>query len=524
MSVTRDARRRTATAAAVAAAALALGSLAAFPAAAAPTAPQGVIENAGAPGTIAGSYIVTLEGSAPAASAEGRAVAAKFGAKIQRTYTSAVNGYAVELSEAQAKKLAADPAVTSVVQNRVFTVDGTQPSPPSWGLDRIDQKALPLNQSYSYPDSAGEGVTAYVIDTGVRITHADFGGRASNGYDAIDNDNVAQDGHGHGTHVAGTVAGTAYGVAKKAKIVAVRVLNNSGSGTTAQVVAGIDWVTRNAVKPAVANMSLGGGVDTVLDQAVRNSIASGVTYAVAAGNSNADANNFSPARVTEAITVGSTTNTDARSSFSNYGTVLDLFAPGTSITSSWNTSDSATNTISGTSMAAPHAAGAAAVYLAGNPTASPAQVSAALTSAATPNVVTNPGTGSPNRLLYVGGGSTNPPTGPKFENTADYAIADNATAESPVTVSGVAGNAPAALQVPVNIVHTYIGDLQVQLIAPDGSAYTLKAFGTGGSADNINTTYTVNASAEAANGTWKLQVSDNAAADTGKIDSWALQF
>ncbi|WP_405871562.1 S8 family peptidase [Streptomyces zaomyceticus] len=523
MSVMRDSRRRIATAAAMAVAALTLGSLSALPAAASPAAPEGVIENAGAEGAIAGSYIVTLDESAQAETAEGRAVAARFGAKIKRTYTSALNGYAVELSEAQAKKLAADPAVSSVVQNRVFTIDGTQPSPPSWGLDRIDQKALPLNQSYTYPDTAGQGVTAYIIDTGVRISHSDFGGRAFNGYDAIDNDNVAQDGHGHGTHVAGTVAGTSYGVAKKAKIVGVRVLNNQGSGTTEQVVAGIDWVTQNAVKPAVANMSLGGGVDTALDTAVRNSIASGVTYAVAAGNDNSNASNYSPARVSEAITVGSTTNTDARSSFSNYGSVLDIFAPGSNITSSWNSSDSATNTISGTSMATPHVAGAAAVYLAGNPTATPAQVSTALTTAATPNVVTNPGSGSPNRLLYIGGGTTTPP-GPKFENTADYAIADNATVESPVTVSGVTGNAPAALQVPVNIVHTYIGDLQVQLIAPDGSAYTLKGFGTGGSADNINTTYTVNASSEVANGTWKLRVTDNASIDTGKIDSWALQF
>lgn len=524
MFVMRHSRRRLSAASATAVAALALGTAAAFPAAAAEPAPVGVIENAGAPGAIAGSYIVTLdESAADAGSKAGKALAAEYGAKIKKTYRAALNGYAVELSEAQARKFAADPAVESVVQNRVFTISGTQPNPPSWGLDRIDQRALPLNQSYTYPDSAGDGVTAYIIDTGVRITHSDFGGRASYGYDAVDNDNTAQDGNGHGTHVAATVAGGSYGVAKKAKVVGVRVLNNSGSGTTAQVVAGIDWVTQNAVKPAVANMSLGGGADTALDTAVRNSIASGITYAIAAGNSNANASNYSPARVTEAITVGSTTNTDARSSFSNYGSVLDLFAPGSSITSAWHTSDSATNTISGTSMAAPHVAGAAALHLADNRTATPAQVSSALTSAATPNVVGSPGSGSPNRLLYVGTGST-PPPGPRFENTADYTINDHSTVESPVTVSGVAGNAPAALQVPVNIVHTYIGDLQVQLIAPDGSAYTLKSYGTGGSSDNINTTYTVNASSEVANGTWKLRVSDNATWDTGKIDSWALQF
>ncbi|QXE35700.1 S8 family peptidase [Streptomyces sp. GMY02] len=525
MAAMRQARRRLGLAGigTAAAAALVLGTVSALPASAAPQ-QEGRIQYAGAAGSIANSYIVTLNGSAAkAGSASGKAVAKEYGATIERTYTKALNGYAVTLSEAQAKKLAADPAVASVVQNRTFHTEATQTNPPSWGLDRIDQKNLPLNSQYTYPDSAGQGVTAYIIDTGVRISHSDFGGRASNGYDAVDNDNVAQDGNGHGTHVAGTVAGTAYGVAKKAKIVAVRVLDNSGSGTTAGVVAGIDWVARNAVKPAVANMSLGGGADSTLDAAVRNAIASGVTFAVAAGNDGLNASNYSPARVAEAITVGSTTSTDARSSFSNTGTALDIFAPGSSITSTWNTSDSATNTISGTSMATPHVAGAAALYLASNPSATPAQVASGLVSLASTGVVSNPGTGSPNRLLNVPGGTVTPP-GAKFENTANYTISDNATVESPVTVSGVAGNAPAALSVPVNIVHTYIGDLQVQLIAPDGSAYTLKAYGTGGSADNINTTYSVNASSEVANGTWKLRVSDNASADTGYIDSWALQF
>ncbi|MFD3439205.1 S8 family serine peptidase [Streptomyces sp. NPDC058685] len=524
MSVMRHSRRRLAAVSATAVAALAFGTVSALPAGAAEPERSGVIQNAGAPGAVKGSYIVTLrESAADAGSTAGRALAAEYGAKIRKTYSATLNGYSVQLSEAQARKFAADPAVVSVVQNRVFKATATQPNPPSWGLDRIDQRALPVNRSYTYPDTAGEGVTAYIIDTGVRITHSDFGGRASYGFDAIDNDNTAQDGNGHGTHVAGTVAGTAHGVAKKARIVGVRVLDNSGSGTTEQVVAGIDWVTRNAVKPAVANLSLGGGVDPALDTAVRNSIASGVTYAIAAGNDGANAANYSPARVTEAITVGSTTSTDARSSFSNYGTVLDIFAPGSSITSSWNTGDAATNTISGTSMAAPHVAGAAALYLAANRTATPAQVSTALTTAATSGVVGSPGTGSPNRLLYVGGTDTQPP-GKKFENTADYTISDNATVESPVTVSGVTGNAPAALSVPVDIKHTYIGDLRIDLVAPDGTVYNLKAYGTGGSADNVITTYTVNASSEVANGTWKLRVGDNAAQDVGKIDSWALQF
>ncbi|GAA0307157.1 serine protease [Streptomyces polychromogenes] len=523
MSVMRHTRRKTAGISAIAAAALALTAAAALPASAAGGGPQGVIENAGVAGSVPGSYIVTLKDSAARSTADsGKAVAKRYGARIDRTYSAALNGYSVEVSEAQARKLAADPAVASVVQNRIFTVDATQPSPPSWGLDRIDQRALPLDQSYTYPDKAGEGVTAYIIDTGVRITHQDLAGRASYGYDAIDNDNTAQDGHGHGTHVAGTVAGSSYGVAKKAKIVGVRVLDNNGSGTTAQVVAGIDWVTRNAVKPAVANMSLGGGADSALDTAVRNSIASGITYGVAAGNESTDASTKSPARVAEAITVGATTSTDAKASYSNYGSVLDVFAPGSSITSSWGTGDTATNTISGTSMATPHVVGAAALYLSQNPSSTPAQVRDGLVAAATPNVVTGPGTGSPNRLLNVGAGTT-PPSGPRFENTADYAINDNATVESPITVSGVSGNAPAALGVSVDIKHTYIGDLKVDLVAPDGTLYNLHNR-TGGSADDIVKTVTVNASSEVANGVWKLRVNDNAAADTGKIDSWALQF
>jgi subtilisin family serine protease len=518
----RSTRRRLAALGATATAALVASLVSALPAGAAPAASEGRIQYEGAANAVADSYIVTLK-TRKAGSAEGRALARKYGADIERTYTKALNGYAVEASETEAKRLAADPAVASVTQNRIFGITGTQPSPPSWGLDRIDQKNLPLNSSYTYPDSAGQGVTAYVIDTGVRVTHSDFGGRASYGYDAVDNDNTAQDGHGHGTHVAGTVAGSAYGVAKQAKVVGVRVLNNSGQGTTAQVVAGIDWVARNAALPAVANMSLGGPADTAIDTAVRNAITSGVSFVVAAGNESTNASTRSPARVTEAVTVGATTSSDAKASYSNYGAVLDLFAPGSSITSAWNSSDSATNTISGTSMASPHVAGAAALHLADNPTATPAQVSAALTAAATTGVVTSPGSGSPNRLLNVGGGTTTPP-GQRFENTADQAIADNATAESPVTVSGVSGNAPSALAVEVHIVHTYIGDLQVQLIAPDGTAYTLKSYGTGGSADNIDTTYSVNASAETANGAWKLRVSDNARMDTGRIDAWALQF
>ncbi|RCH64587.1 S8 family peptidase [Streptomyces sp. SDr-06] len=379
-----------------------LSSGAAPVASAAPTG-EGRTAKAAIADAVPGSYIVTFKESAPRAdSAAGQAVARKYGATVKRTYHQAVNGYSVRASESQAERIAKDPAVASVSADRAFRVTGTQSRPPSWGLDRIDQQSLPLSRSYTYPRSAGSGVTAYIIDSGVRITHQDFGGRASYGYDAIEDDQVAQDGNGHGTHVAAIAAGSRYGVAKKAKIVAVRVLDDAGSGTTEQIVAGIDWVTRHAVKPAVANMSLSGGADAVVDQAVRKSIASGVTYTVAAGNDGQDASLHSPARVREAVTVGATTERDSRDSLSNHGAALDLFAPGESIASAWNGSDTSTITDSGTSMAAPHVAGAAALYLADHPEARPVQVASALTASATTGRVTKPGSGSPNRLLNIG--------------------------------------------------------------------------------------------------------------------------
>ncbi|WP_330303481.1 MULTISPECIES: S8 family peptidase [unclassified Streptomyces] len=400
MAQLRSKKIRIAAITSVATAAL-LGGFTALPAQAAPA--EGKVLAANSPTAIKGSYIVTLKKGAgiKAASSAGKGLINEYGGTVKKTFGTALNGYTANLSATEAKRLAADPAVASVEQNQtVHLTDTTQSSAP-WGLDRIDQAALPLSGTYTYPDTAGSGVTAYVIDTGVRITHTQISGRASYGYDAVDGDTTASDGNGHGTHVATTIAGTTYGVAKKASIVAVRVLDNSGSGTTAGVIAGIDWVTANHTTPAVANMSLGGSASTSLDTAVANSIASGVTYAIAAGNSGANASSYSPARVSTAITVGATSSTDAKASWSNYGSVLDIFAPGVSILAGYNTSDTATATLSGTSMATPHVAGAAAVYLAGHTSATPAQVATALVNGATSGVVTSAGTGSPNKLLKI---------------------------------------------------------------------------------------------------------------------------
>ncbi|QGV77934.1 S8 family peptidase [Streptomyces ficellus] len=366
-------------------------------AAPAPAPAEGTVYGLGAEGAVSGSYIVLLDEKADKAK-----LAEEYGGKLQRNYTSAVNGFsAAGLSQTEAKRLAADPAVAKVVQNKKFSISATQDNPPSWGLDRVDQADTAGDSKYTYPDGAGEGVTAYVIDTGVRVSHKDFEGRATSGFDAIDNDNDASDGNGHGTHVAGTIAGASHGVAKKAKIVAVRVLDDNGSGTTEQVVAGIDWVTKNHQGPSVANMSLGGGADPALDEAVKKAIASGVTFGIAAGNESSDAGQSSPARVPEAITVASSTKDDQQSDFSNFGSVVDIYAPGSDIASTWNDSDEGTKTISGTSMATPHVVGAAAVYLAGHQDATPEQVAKALTDGATADKISNPSQGTPNKLLKV---------------------------------------------------------------------------------------------------------------------------
>ncbi|MER7762946.1 S8 family serine peptidase [Streptomyces sp. NPDC097619] len=501
-------------------AALATGGALAAPVATA-AGGEGTVLNAGAADAVPGSYIVMLKGaSAKAAPQRGAALAARYQGKLGHTYSAALQGYSMKLSEHQARRLAADPSVQAVIQDtRVHATDTTQTNPPSWGLDRIDRRRLPLDKKYVYPTSAGSGVTAYIIDTGIRITHKDFGGRARYGFDAIDG-GAADDPNGHGTHVAGTVMGSTFGVAKKAKAVSVRVLDANGSGSYAQVIAGVDWVTRNAVKPAVANMSLGGSANVALDTAVRNSVRAGITYAVAAGNSNQDASGHSPAREASAITVGATEDDESRADYSNFGKGVDLFAPGSDIVSASNLSDTGSSTKSGTSMASPHVAGWVALYLGLNRTATPAQVDKAIKAKATTGTLHDLA-GSPNRLLYVGGAAH--PAGPRFVNTTNYTINDN-TRTSSIKVTGVAGKAPKDLDVEVNVKHGWRGDLRVDLIAPDGSVYRLKTEYLWDSRDNVIGIWGINASSETAKGTWKLRVADKSAGFGGYIDGWALRF
>ncbi|MCK1797105.1 S8 family peptidase [Streptomyces sp. XM4193] len=403
MAQHKSSKRRMSLAIGAAVAVAAGATLMALPAGASQA--EGTVFGTDAKGAIDGSYVVLLKDGQVGAAKAGKDLVSEYGGKVSKTYGSTINGFSAKgLSESEAKHLAADPAVDKVVQNKKFSINATQDNPPSWGLDRIDQAETEGDNAYNYPDSAGEGVTAYVIDTGVNIEHSDFEGRATHGFDAVDGDEDADDGNGHGTHVAGTIAGAAHGVAKKADVVAVRVLDDGGSGTTEGVIAGIDWVTENASGPAVANMSLGGGADEALDAAVQKSIDAGITYTLAAGNESSDAGQGSPARVEDGITVASSTDADEQSDFSNYGSVVDIYAPGSDITAPWIGGPDEVETISGTSMAAPHVAGAAALYLGENGEAAPADVEAALVEAGTKDAITNPGADTDNVLLNVGTG------------------------------------------------------------------------------------------------------------------------
>jgi subtilisin family serine protease len=509
-------------------------ALLASPAAATP--PDGVIDGAGEPGAISGSYIVTLKPDAVAPSAvnaTAETLADRFGGDVKAAFTTSLRGFTVRMTEAGAKRLAADPLVESVEQDKRVSLltTSTQSNPPSWGLDRVDQHTG-LSKSYTYPTTAGAGVTAYVLDTGIRITNTDFGGRASYGYDFIDNDANASDCHGHGTHVAGTIGGTRYGLAKSVHLVAVRVLDCSGYGSYAGIIAGINWVVAHKTGPAVINMSIGGPASPSLDSAVDAAVAAGVVVAVAAGNDNTDACTVSPARAPSALTVGATDQNDTRAWFSNYGSCLDIFAPGVGITSDYYSSDMAAAVMSGTSMASPHVAGAAALILGEHPTYSPADVRAALIAGTVQSATVANAASTAQRLLYTGPVTVQapvtvrppaprPPCNVK-SNGSNVLVRDRSTGTSAVTVSGCAGKAARSTQVVVHIVHPHRGDLQVDLIAPNGSVTRLKSANKRDAGRNVDIRYIVNESARTRNGTWRLRVKDTISRNAGYVDSWTL--
>ncbi|MGB8810139.1 MAG: S8 family peptidase [Acinetobacter calcoaceticus] len=369
---------------------------------AAPNTTSSLLDSSQAKGIIKNQYIVILNKDAGQSIDFSQNIAKQHGAKVLQSYDTVLKGFAIYLPDTAAtafvEAMKKNPKVLSVENDIVMKIDATTQSNPDWGLDRIDQKALPLNSAYSYLQT-GSGTTAYIVDTGILSSHQQFSGRVLSGYTAISDGNGTTDCNGHGTHVAGTVGGSTYGVAKNVNLVPIRILGCDGSGASSNVIAGLDWILKNGKKPAVVNMSLGGDASSSLDSAVENLFDNGYVMVVAAGNSNTDACSASPARVSKALTVAATDNTDTRASYSNYGSCVDIFAPGSQINSSWIGSNTATKVLNGTSMATPHVAGVVAEMLQSTPTATPQTISTNLLNQASSNVVKNP-SGSPNRLLY----------------------------------------------------------------------------------------------------------------------------
>ncbi len=503
-----------------------------------------------------------------------------YGGRVDRTFSFAIQAFSIEMTPEQALRLSQDTRVKYVEEDFIVRKNETQTNPPL-GLDRIDQRNLPLNQTYTYT-TTGAGVHVYVMDSGIRATHTEFTGRLGNGTDAVNDGQNGNDCDGHGTHVAGTIAGTKYGVAKNATLHNVRVLGCDGSSTGSSILTGMDWVSANRIQPAVVNMSLGGGYSSTFNTVIGNAVNQGITYVVSAGNDNNDACDKSPASAPEAITVGSTTVADNRSSFSNYGVCVDIFAPGSQILSSWNTSDTATQFLQGTSMAAPHVTGVIARFLETNPTASPTLIANSVINSATNGVISDAGPGSPNRLLFANVTVDNTtPSAPVPGPTPAVRINDKSPATpypSEYVVSGFNGviDNTNAFSFAVNIKgfsHTTTGDVAFVLEGPTGARillqsqvganeeankldYTFRDTGTTMSSTNAiaNSTYKptaykvvnfpspgpgtsynnpgpVNGGTATListygktnpNGIWKLYVLDENSGDRGRIDSWSL--
>jgi len=377
--------------------------------------------------TIAGQYIVVFRSDVQDPPSLAKNLVATHGGEIRFTYSAALRGFAASLPDAAVDAIAHNPNVELIESDAVLDTQGEESPVPSWGLDRIDQAKNRLDGKFDYAAPAGLGVHAYIIDSGIRSTHADFVGRIGTGVDFVGDGIGTEDCLGHGTHVSGTLGGAAYGVAKQVTIHPVRVFGCSGGTESSVVIAALDWVIANAQRPAVVNMSLGGDLDSALNTAVQNAVAHGLTVAVAAGNSSADACSYSPASASNALTVGASNIDDMQAAFSNGGPCVDLFAPGVRIQSDYFANDTSVLIMAGTSMAAPHVAGAAALYLSVNPTATPKQVSDALVAGATHGILTSLGAGSPNLLLYTGGIG------------AAVITAPSPTTDSPPTASFTAG-------------------------------------------------------------------------------------
>ncbi|MDQ1645148.1 MAG: hypothetical protein QOJ50_1332, partial [Cryptosporangiaceae bacterium] len=500
----------------------------------------------GAPGTVPGSYLVSLEDTTltpSAVTSVSDELARKYGGTIRHRFTAAMRGFSITMKATEAGKLASDPHVAYVQANRRFRISSLPP-----------QAAVPPALA-----TAGQGaanVTVYVLDTGIMLDHTEFGGRAVSGIDTVDEDGDATDCNGHGTHVAGVIGGARYGIAKNVHLVAVRVLDCAGIGTDATVIAGIDWVTGRAAPPAVVNLSLAGPVGPTLHWVIKNSIDSGITYVLAAGNSSGDACQTSPAHVPDAITVAAVDRNDQRALFSNYGSCVDLFAPGTGVTAATIGSPTALATRSGTSVAAAEVTGAAALFLEKEPQASPAQVRAALIAEAKSGKVVNPGSGSPNRLLVAAGAQQGPPAPERppmpdpspllplptppprpsrpprpapdpracgtFSQTRRIYLPAQGMAQSAISVR-CAGNASKDTLVRLAITHPRAGELAVTLVAPDGRQYPLLGPDPASVSANVITLVTVDASASPRTGTWRLVIVDTVAGNAGTLVSWYLR-